>query len=186
MKKLYANIASIAMIVFLGLITLSSNGCDYDSPEPPPCDELKYKYASMGFFPCSVISPFLTKSNHFVLTVRDKQTGLPLEDISIKVVMHFMQMDSITCEDETDRICFVKYLFESLYGESYIAWTDANGQFSNETDVYQYDDKRQMNNITFHLTDKTGKYAPKIEYIRFPYDVSHIELTTYLLNNEML
>jgi hypothetical protein len=181
MAKNYYNIYSMTIIVFFVFCTFScdpTTGTGYIVD----CDKIKADLIELGYRQCDPITPALIRQNSFILNVLDKQTGEPLEDITIKVVDNFIEMIPIKeCLE-----CYIRISPWSFLGETYTATTDASGKYDNKTDFRKYADTHEINVVTFRITDKKGKYEPQVAYINFPYDVSHGEITVYLLNKELL
>ena len=166
------------LILFLLLALAQADDSNYP---PPSCEEIYLDYLNLGYSPCQPIVPAIERQNSFVLTVRDKQTGEPLEGIYVQVVMNFFGME---VENQCEK-CFARLRGYSV-GDSYPDVTDASGRIDNLTDFVRYDDLREVHWITFRIEDLKGKYAATTEYLRFPPEVSHSEITAYLLNNEQL
>ena len=179
MQKMLKHFSSLMVLVIFLILALAQENDEYY--EPPPCEEIYENYLNLGYSPCLPIDPPIVRQNSFVLTVKDKQTGAPIQGLYIKVIWNFFIMEK---EEDCEK-CFARMRGYSI-GDSYADVTNASGQIDGLTDFEQYDDLREVQWITFRIEDLTGKYAFYVEYMRFPHDVSSREATVYLINNNAL
>ena len=184
MKKRTNHLWSLGFFILWLFLALA---CTMTPPDGPPCDELIQNYIELGYRPCQPIDPPITRQNTFVVTVRDRQTNLPLEGIYIKVIWTLFEIHlAYNCEKEFG--CYARLDVSDLFdADIYEDFSNENGQIDGLTSPVTYTDKREICFMIFRVRDLKGKYSSTSEYLRFPYYApSHGELTVYLQNLDQL
>lgn len=176
MKK---NIKHLIALLIFGFFIFTALSSFLSSGTTPSCPELSLNHKNLGYFLCEPISPELEVQNEFTLKVLDQETGKPLKNIRVKVYWTSVLLDNkIDCELS----CYGRLSKKSESSGFKIYYTNEEGVINGKTALMKYQDKRDVQVLTFQVDDLESKYSEKFIEMRFGYNSNKIEKIVNILN----
>lgn len=175
MKKNIKHIVSLLVFGFFIFIAISSIGL---TNVLPTCDELENRHSELGYYLCDPLSTEIIRQNEYKIKVVDK-SGKAIPHVKVIVTSLPVLLDKLNYCDK----CYGKLNNYKENAGSIVSFTDANGEISGKTAEMKYLDKRDVQLVTFWLTDSEDLYTEKFVNDRFGYNADKLQQTIILVNN---
>ncbi len=176
MENFKTHIVSIFAVLFLFLFAV---GCEFD-PDEFNCGV----YPAYGLYASEPITTGTSKQVTYQITLLDKETNLPVPDITVKV--YISRYDCVPLREDCPEVCYYQRGKKSGDVSEQIGLSDGNGIYSGTTDWIPRD-KKDVLSFSFAIKDENLlQYSYKKVLKEFKVSDNNLTITTYLLNDDLL